>query len=156
EDPAIAPPAELARHTAAIKPVLAGADLASLSDDEILFAAVKSRVPATYVGYLAIANRLAATTKLSADVLYALFRAGLPTQLPALLVQPASRIRSALAAAVASGTAPASVNQNVDQTLAAMRALIATHVTAGADTDGFSLGPALAASGATAAQQAAF
>ncbi|MEO8549529.1 MAG: neuraminidase-like domain-containing protein, partial [Kofleriaceae bacterium] len=139
-----------------IRPVLADVELASLSDDEILFTAVKSRVPAVYVGYLAIAQRLAATTRLPADVLYALFRAGLPTQLPALLLQPAARIRTALAAAVAAGTAPASVTANVDATLATMRSLIASHVLATTDADGFTLAPILAASGATAAQQSAF
>ena len=156
KDPAVAPPAEIERHLAVVAPALAGAPLATLTDDEILFTASKSGVPALYVGYLAVANRLATQTKIPGEVFYALFRAGLPTQLPALLVQPASRIRAALQSAVDRGIASARVGANIDATLASLRALIATYVLGDAARANYSLGPVLAASGVTAAQQAKF
>ena len=155
-DPALTPPTEFERHTAAMAPVLAGADLVSLSDDEIVFVAAKAGVSPLIAAQLAIAHRHAAATRIPAHAFYGLFRSGLPTRLAALLLQPTARVRAALERAARAGVVAATVAEHADQIIAALRAQVAVHVLGASETEDVNLRAVLAASGASPAQQAAF
>ena len=155
-DPKGRVPTEHDRHVTTLTPLLRGVDLAALTDDEIAFAARKTGMPPLFVGYLAIAHRLAAATKLAPDVLYGLLRAGLPSRISALLLQPTTRIRKAIAWAQARNVITPMTDRDISALLAALRSLIANQVLATTANDGFSLQPLLAASGVSVAQQAEF
>src|SRR5262249_38426611 len=97
-----------------LKPLLGTRDPGSLKEDatarEASLLAVQTSRPPTQVAALAIASRLAATTKAPAQVLYGLLREGLPADANALVAAHADLQSGALAAAVAKGTVPPLVN----------------------------------------------
>ncbi|MBC7602032.1 MAG: peptidoglycan-binding protein, partial [Ramlibacter sp.] len=116
---AAAPTPEFARVLADIKPLIGTRNPAEL--EEVSLLGLQSGRDPSQVAALAIANRIAGSTKVPADVFYALQREGLPADLKALQATHPDVLKAALASAVAKGTVPDTIgDQKIESYLSGL------------------------------------
>lgn len=116
---AAAPMPEFARVLADIKPLIGTRNPAEL--EEVSLLCLQSGRDPSQVAALAIANRIAGSTKVPADVFYALQREGLPADLKALQATHPDVLKAALASAVAKGTVPETIrDQRIESYLSGL------------------------------------
>lgn len=105
--PAAAPSPEFARLLADIKPLMGTRPPAELKEVSLL-GLQSGRAPAQLAA-LAVAHRMAGSTKVPPEVFYALQREGLPADAKALQATHPDVLKAALASAVSKGTVPSTV-----------------------------------------------
>jgi peptidoglycan hydrolase-like protein with peptidoglycan-binding domain len=118
-------PSEYEQLLTALEPHLGGVAISALTDDDITYlsGAIGARIT-----FLVAAHRLAETlvsenTRLDAEVLYGLFRQGLPTDADALLVQTRDLQRQALVRAATNNTIRPSFADQSDKVVGQLRTL---------------------------------
>ena len=151
-------PSDFARLGAAITPVLRGdgvsGTLADFTEDEVALLAVKSGAEPAELVLLRQAAALAARTKLSAELFYALGRQRIPLTFAAIVTTDPQRRRDAIARALAGNQVPASAAKTLEGELAALEKLTVDEALRAPKTPTEStLGSLLGAAGITASQQ---
>ncbi len=112
------------KRTADLAPHLKGMALDELNTEQVAFLKAETRVDPAEVDYQVAAARTAKATNLPSEVLYGLFRAGLPTDLDALLAQPPEAQREALAAALVRNIIPARFKNGSESILLSLQRLV--------------------------------
>jgi len=120
-------PSELERVEAATSPALDGAQPFELTADDAAFLAGETGLAAALISTWANAARLAQQTELPTALFYGLLRAGLPSDLGALLAVAADQRRAALQRSLDARLVPASLAKNADELLAALQKLAASY-----------------------------
>jgi hypothetical protein len=116
-------PSEFERHVEAVTPLLESVALANLTDDDVRFLAGETGIDRLHLAFLATAHQHAATTRISPEAFYAVFRQGLPSTLPALSLQTPKALEAALTAALDARITPAALRGQTDDIVAAFTRL---------------------------------
>ncbi len=123
-----------------IEPLLEGAPVSSLSEDEkqqdVSYLSGKLNRDVRKLAQLAGAHKLAERTGLPPEILFGLAREQLPLKLSALLAQSARRRRNALTAAIREHIIPGRLLDELDRIEARFRELVAHHALEGAGEEG--------------------
>jgi hypothetical protein len=118
---------EFERILAALIAIAEGVPVGQLVDDDkhqdISFATGELGIERRLIEFVVLAHRLADRTKVAPATLYGLFRRGLPTNLAALALRGVPAWRQALEEALAANLVPPALAKQLDQEIAALRAL---------------------------------
>ena len=148
---------EYEKHVAALLPLMQDVPFDALEEKDIRFLSGESGIAARQIAFLALAYRHA--TALGVDepaVFYGLFREDLPTNLPALLLIPPSRLNAALERAVAANVIPDALRPRLDELLDQFSRGRGKQLLAAEGREGFSVQALLATTGAPTALQEEF
>lgn len=156
DGPAAPPVSEYERHLAELRPLLEEVAVAALDERDIDFLEGETGIERPHIAYLAVAHRHAAATKAPPEVFYGLFRQGLPTGLPALLLQPPARLRRALELSVEQGFVPAGLRDELPLLLEALRRQAGHAVLLDAEGEAAPVPQLLGAAGLDVEEQEAF
>ena len=93
---------------------------------DISFLAAETGLNPGHISFLVVSHKLAKETQIGAQIFYGLFRQGLPTALPALLLRSKEIHRSALDSSIRKNIIP--VPHDIDNILAGLQQLIGKYV----------------------------
>jgi hypothetical protein len=114
-------PSEYNRLIKKLTPLLQDLPLADLTEDEknkdLTFLSGETKEDSQQIAFLILAHRLQKKTGMDAEVFYALFREGLPTQMPSLLSRSPELQRHALQVAVSKNLIPQKYGDKIDDIL---------------------------------------
>ncbi len=102
-------------YLAEIEPILQGMRHEEFEEEHIRFLAGETGIPALHITFITIAKRYTKETEIKAEAFYGLFRQNLPTNLPALLLQPSSVLRQALEQSIAEEYVPKALERDLDE-----------------------------------------
>jgi hypothetical protein len=119
---------EFERYVRDLSPLRQSVALEGLTAADVNFLHGETQIPAAFIAWLSIAHRHAKTARVAPEVFYGLFRQDLPTNLPALLLQPAQKLRAALQRSVAGNIIPPQPNNEVERAVDNLHALLGSHV----------------------------
>ena len=97
---------EFERHVAQIRPLLQELPFADLKEADIDFIAAESGIEPVRIAFLVVAHQHSTATRIAPEIFYGLFRQGLPSHLPALLLQTPQALRGALVASIEAALIP--------------------------------------------------
>lgn len=127
---------EYERLRGEVVPVLDGADLSNLSDEDLDFLAAETRQDRGRIAFLAVAARLTTATGIEPEAFYGWFRQNLPTELAALFAQSTQSLLSALKASIAANIIPLRLAARIDAILDRMHQLAVEHAFRPPDAEG--------------------
>jgi hypothetical protein len=110
---------EIERYYDTLKPLLEDVGFDGLTENEqhqdITFLAGETGIEPLHIAFIAIAHRDTRAINIPAEAYYAVFRQDLPTNLAALVLEPADRVRTAIERSVAENIVPAWVRERSDE-----------------------------------------
>lgn len=119
---------EYERYLEEIRPILDDAMLTALTEEDVEFISGETGIDELHVAYIATAHQYSQATKINSEAFYALFRQDLPTNLPALFVQPARILRQALETSIRTNIVPPSLQVDIERLIAAIQQQAGDHV----------------------------
>ncbi|MGH9755501.1 MAG: neuraminidase-like domain-containing protein [Blastocatellia bacterium] len=138
---------EYEKHMALVERLAGSVSPADFTQDDLFFLRGETRISGRVLAFLSVAHKHARDTRVPAPAFYGLFRQGLPTNLPALLLTPLSLQRRALERAIEGNVIPANLGLPLDAILDLLERARATHILAAPAGAGLPLSELLTTSG---------
>lgn len=121
---------EYEKHMDIVEQLAGDVSPADFTANDLSFLIDETRVRGRLLAFLCVAHRHGRETGAPAPAFYGLFRQGLPTNLPALLLTPLRLQRRALERSIKDNVIPAELGSDLDAILVLLERARATHVVA--------------------------